>query len=64
MGGVRYAAVYPGIDLLYYGNGGQLEYDWVVGPGADPRHIKLRLTAGSLRLDEASGDLELAGAER
>ena len=29
-GRVRYAAVYPGIDLVYYGNGGQLEYDWVV----------------------------------
>ena len=35
-GRVRYAAVYPGIDLIYYGNGGQLEYDWVVAPGADP----------------------------
>jgi hypothetical protein len=62
-GRVRYAAVYPGIDLIYYGNGGQLEYDWVVAPGADPRRIQLRLaTTGSLRLDEASGDLELAGA--
>jgi Beta-propeller repeat len=60
---VRYAAVYPGIDLVYYGNGGQLEYDWVVAAGADPGRIQLRLaTTGSLRLDEASGDLELAGA--
>jgi hypothetical protein len=62
-GRVRYAAVYPGIDLTYYGNGSQLEYDWVVAPGADPHRIQFRLaTAGSLRLDEASGDLELAGA--
>jgi hypothetical protein len=62
-GRVRYAAVYPGVDLVYYGNGGQLEYDWVVAPGADPRRIQWRLTTdGSLRLDEASGDLELAGA--
>jgi hypothetical protein len=34
-----------------------------VAPGADPRRIQLRLvTAGSLRLDKASGDLELEGA--
>jgi len=59
-GRVRYAAVYPGIDLVYYGNSGQLEYDWVVAPRADPRRIQLRLAVvGSLRLDEASGDLKL-----
>ena len=35
---VKYASVYPGVDLVYYGNqGGQLEYDFVVAPGADPR---------------------------
>ncbi len=33
--------VYPGIDLVYYGRNGQLEYDWVLRPGADPRHIQL-----------------------
>jgi len=32
---VRYAGVYPGVELVYYGNqGGQLEYDFVVAPGA------------------------------
>lgn len=41
---VRYAAVYPGIDLLYYGNQRQLEFDLVVAPGADPERIKLRFT--------------------
>jgi hypothetical protein len=62
-GRVRYAAVYPGVDLVDCGNGGELEYDWVVAPGADPRRIQLRLvTAGSLRLDKANGDLELEGA--
>src|SRR5262249_39076737 len=35
-GRVRYRDVYPGVDLVYYGNGGQLEYDFVVAPGADP----------------------------
>ncbi len=36
---VRYADVYPGIDLVYYGRGGELEYDWMVRPGADPAQI-------------------------
>jgi hypothetical protein len=41
---VRYQAVYPGIDLVYYGaQGGQLEYDFVVAPGADPGKISLGL---------------------
>ena len=38
---VQYAAVYPGVDLVYYGNQRQLEYDFVVAPGADPRVITL-----------------------
>ena len=38
---VRYEDVYPGIDLVYYGNQRQLEYDLVVAPGADPRAIRL-----------------------
>jgi hypothetical protein len=44
---VRYRNVYPGIDLVYYGNqSGQLEYDLVVSPGADPRAILLAIDAG------------------
>jgi hypothetical protein len=42
-GRVRYGEIYPGIDLVYYGNQGQLEHDFVVAPGADPSRIKLRL---------------------
>lgn len=38
---VRYAGVYPGVDLVYYGNQKQLEYDFVVSPGADPSAIAL-----------------------
>ena len=38
---VRYENVYPGIDLVYYGNQRQLEYDFVVAPGADPSTIRL-----------------------
>ena len=33
---VRYQNVYPGVDLVYYGNQGKLEYDFVVAPGANP----------------------------
>ena len=38
---VQYSEVYPGVNLVYYGNQGQLEYDMVVQPGADPNQIKL-----------------------
>jgi hypothetical protein len=40
---VKYASVYPGIDLVYYGNQGQLEYDFVVAPGANPGTVQLEL---------------------
>ena len=39
----RYQEVYPGIDLVYYGNQRQLEYDFVVAPGADPGAIRAGL---------------------
>jgi len=45
---VKYRNVYPGIDLVYYGNplaGGQLEYDFIVAPGADPSAIALDVWA-------------------
>src|SRR2546425_4635256 len=38
---VRYANLYPGIDLIYYGNQRQLEYDFVAHPGADPNRIEI-----------------------
>ncbi len=38
---VKYSNVYPGVDLVYYGNQRQLEYDFVVSPGADPSRITL-----------------------
>ena len=45
--------VYPGIGLSYYGNGGQIEYDFRVGPGADPGRIRLHIEgAQDLWLDE------------
>src|SRR5689334_23609800 len=54
---VRYQDVYPGIDLMYHGQQGQLEYDFVVSPGADPKTIRLVLEgAERLRVD-SQGDL-------
>jgi uncharacterized protein (TIGR03437 family) len=60
---VRYAQVYPGVDLVYYGNQEKLEYDFVVAPGADPHAIRLRFEGvEQLRLD-SNGDLLLQTAE-
>jgi len=58
-GRVRYKSVYPGIDLLYYGNHRQLEYDFAVAPGADPRQIQFEIKgANKIALDE-QGNLVL-----
>ena len=54
---VEYADIYPGIDLVYYGNDRQLEFDFVVAPFADPDRIALSLDgADRITLTEA-GDL-------
>ncbi len=51
---IRYAKVYPGIDLLYHGRGQRLEFDFELSPGADPGAIQLRFRgAKGLRIDEA-----------
>lgn len=55
---VHYENIYPGINLIYYGSHGQLEYDFVVGPGAAPNAIALNFAgARSLRVDPQTGDL-------
>ncbi len=41
---VRYERIYPGIDLIYHGNQSQLEYDFVVAPGADVGAITMEVT--------------------
>ena len=38
---VKYRDVYPGIDVVYHGSQGQLEYDFVIAPGRSPRRIKM-----------------------
>ena len=63
---VRYRGIYPGIDLLYYGSQGALEYDFLLAPGADPHRIRLAIrgarrlsidAAGNLVIDTPSGPL-------
>ena len=50
---VEYQAVYPGVDLVYYGNQGQLEYDFRVAPGADPNQITLSFEGASVHIISA-----------
>ena len=65
---VKYAAIYPGVDLVFYGNQRRLEYDFVVSPGANPKSIALRVggssgmrldSQGNLQISVAGGEVEL-----
>ena len=66
---VRYRSVYPGIDVVYYGNQQQLEYDFIIAPGSDPKRIVLSFegatnTRGGVRLRlDANGDLLVRAGE-
>lgn len=64
-GKVLYSRLYPGIDAVFYGNQRQLEYDFVVAPGADPGRIRLRFDGvDSVELNRAGAlVLKTAGAE-
>jgi hypothetical protein len=56
---VRYQSVYPGIDVVYYGNQNQLEYDFVLAPGANPDAIRLHF-GGDVQVSlTPDGDLAL-----
>lgn len=61
---VHVAGLYRGIDLVYYGTDGALEYDLIVAPGADPSVISLAFSGeDGLRID-ADGDLMVSVAGR
>ena len=51
--------IYPGIDLVYYGNQRQLEYDFVLAPGADPARIRFQLEGAEQTNLDDNGDLRL-----
>jgi len=57
---VAYTNVYPGIDLVYYGKQGQLEYDPIVAPGADPTQITLAFEGVEHMTKDEDGNLVLA----
>src|SRR5215212_3708343 len=54
---VKYQDVYPGIDLVYYGSQGDLEYDFIVAPNADPRQIRLSVEGAKKLSVDTNGDL-------
>lgn len=63
---VRYRSLYPGVDLVFYGNNHDLEYDLVLSPGTNPRQIHLAIQGaekiridreGNLILETAAGEL-------
>jgi hypothetical protein len=57
---VKYRSVYPGVDLIYYGNHRQLESDYVVAPGADPQQIALQVSGADRLHMSPQGDLVLS----
>ena len=61
---VKYQNLYPGIDLIYYGNQRQLEYDLVVTPNGDPDSIRLVIEgAEGARIDEVGNLILRVGGE-
>ena len=67
-GRVEYDGVYEGVDVAWYGNQGQLEYDFLLRPGADPNRIRVRFDGtrklaleanGDVRIETAAGAMEL-----
>ncbi len=63
---LRRPNLYPGIDVVYHGQGGRLEYDFNLAPGADPSRIRMRFEgadrvslneSGALVLKTAAGDV-------
>src|SRR6266404_3561793 len=64
---VTYHGVYPGVDVVYYGNHRQLEFDYVIAPGANPDMIKLAFkgakklrinTQGNLVIQTTAGEIQ------
>ncbi|HEX5229900.1 MAG TPA: SBBP repeat-containing protein [Bryobacteraceae bacterium] len=61
-----YRGIYPGIDLVFYGSGRDIEYDFVIQPGGDPRAIALDVSGtsamrllpeGALAIETDAGEL-------
>ena len=59
---VAQRGVYPGIDVVYYGNAGELEYDIVVAPGADAGAVRLGVDGATGLTLQDNGDLVIGTA--
>ncbi|HEV2493118.1 MAG TPA: SBBP repeat-containing protein [Terriglobia bacterium] len=59
---VRYEDVYPGVDLVAYGNQRQLEYDFMLAPHTDVRQLRLRIEGARRLTLDAQGNLSVATA--
>jgi hypothetical protein len=60
---VRFAGLYDGIDLVYYGHGREIEFDLLVSPGADVRNVRMTFAGVHARLNER-GDAVLGDGDR
>ena len=58
-GRVKYSGIYPGVDVEFYGNQRQLEYDFTVAPGTDPKAIALKIEGAQKLAIDSRGDLIL-----
>lgn len=58
-GRVQYSQIYPGVDLVYYGQQQRLEYDFVVAPGRDPGNIRMRFSGAEDQRVDQDGALVL-----
>lgn len=61
---IRYRGVHPGVDVVFYGDGRQIEYDFELAPGADPALARVAFRhVDGLRVD-AAGDLHVSAGGR
>ncbi len=59
---VSYQDVYPGVKLAFHGAQGQMEFDFIVAPGANPRPIDLQFNGAKSIQTDGSGDLVISSA--
>lgn len=60
---VSYTQIYPGIDLEFYANRQDLEYDFIVAPGTAPQRIDLSFTGVDAVRVDADGNLHLLAGD-
>jgi hypothetical protein len=56
---IRYVGIYPGIDAVFHGNHGNLEYDFEIAPGTDPQQLRIDLASNQTATVKADGSLEI-----